>query len=116
MDRDAVLDALPKDNEFRAAPNDRKKEIVENLIRSILVQLDGEHRAPDRWEAEHLGAAIGYLLADWYFAATAFAIKALAPVNERANPESWAMTDDMLTTRALRDSLEYAAGKTERNR
>lgn len=115
MDRDAVLDALPNDNEFRAAPNYRKKEIVENLIRSVLDQLDGERRDPDRWEAEHIAAAIGYLLSDWYSAATGYAIKALAPANERAAPESWARTDDTVTTRALRDAIEYAAGKPARN-
>jgi hypothetical protein len=115
MDRDAVIASLPNESEFQAAPSYRKKEIVENLIRSILDQLDGEFRDPDRWEAEHIASAIGYLISDWYSAATAFAIKALAPANERADPESWARTNDTVTTRALRDAIEYATGKPARN-
>lgn len=115
MNRDEVLDALPSDEEFRAAPNHRKKQIVEQLISAVLDQLDGEHRDPDRWEAEHIATAIGYLLSDWYSAATTATIKALAPSHERAEPESWARTDETVTTRALRDGLEYAAGKPARN-
>ncbi|MBB5409375.1 hypothetical protein HDG34_003316 [Paraburkholderia sp. HC6.4b] len=115
MNRDEVLSTLPGNDEFQAAPNYKKKEIVARLIRTILDQLDGEQRSPDRWEAEHLVAANGYLLSDWYSAATTAAVKALAPPHERANPETWARTDDTITTRALRDGLDYAAGKPARN-
>lgn len=115
INRDEVLSTLPGNDEFQAAPNYKKKEIVAGLIRTILNQLDGEQRGPDRWEAEHLAAAIGYLLSDWYSAATTATVKALAPPDERANPETWARTDDTITTRALRDGLDYAAGKPARN-
>jgi len=115
MNRDEVLDTLPSEEEFRAAPNHKKKDIVANLIRTVLDQLDGEHREPDRWEAEHIAAANGYLLSDWYGAATTAAIKALTPSDERADPETWARTNGTITTRALRDGLEYAAGKPARN-
>lgn len=115
MDRDAVLAAQQHIDEFDAAPNYGKKQIVEDLIRSVLDQLDGERRDPDRWEAEHLAAAIGYLLADWYSAAIVSATKSLTPAIDRADPESWARTDDTVTTRALRDAIEHAAGKPARN-
>jgi len=102
-------------NTHEAAPNHQKKETVARLIGTVLDQLDGEHRDPDRWEAEHLAAANGYLLSDWYGAATTAAVKALAPSDERTAPETWARTDDTITTRALRDRLDYAAGKPARN-
>lgn len=81
----------------------------------ILAELDGENRDPDRWEAENLAAAIGFLLSDWYYAGITIAIKALAPPNERAEPEKWIRTDETITTRALEDALEYAARKPARN-
>jgi len=115
MNRDEVLSALPCEEEFRAAPNYRKKEIVENLIGAILAQLAGERRDPDRWEEEHIAKAIGYLLSDRYFAASAAAVKALTPTGERADPETWARADDTATTSALRNGLGYAAGKPARN-
>jgi len=115
MDRNEVLNAFPSDEEFRAAPNYRKKEIVERLISAVLDQFDGEHRDPDRWEAEHIAAAIGYLLSDRYFAAAAAAVKALAPSSERAEPDTWARAADTVTARALRHGLEYATGKPARN-
>lgn len=115
MDRDEILHTLPGDDEFRAAPNYGKKQIVENLIRAILAGLDGERRDPDRWEAENLAAAIGFLLSDWYHAGITAAIKALAPPNERAGPEKWIRTDETITTRALRDGLDFAAGKPAKN-
>lgn len=115
MNRNEVLGAQPSDEEFHAAPNYRKKEIVENLIGAILDQLAGEPREPDRWEAEQLAAALGYLLSDWYSAAATVAVKALVPPNERATPEAWARADDAVTTLALRRALEYATGKPARN-
>lgn len=115
MNRDEILDALPSEEEFRAAPNYRKKEIVENLIGAVLDQLAGEHRDPDRWEADHIAAAIGHVLSGYYFAASTAAVKALAPPEERADPESWARIDDTPTTGALRNALDYAAGKPAQN-
>jgi len=115
MNRNEILNTLPGDKEFRGEPNYQKKRIVERLIGTVLDQLDGEHRDPDRWEAEHIAAAIGYLLSDWYFAAFTAAVKALAPSNERAQPETWSRADDTVTTRALRDGLDYATGKPARN-
>ena len=37
MNRDEVLKALPGDDEFRAAPNYRKKEFAEGFIRAALL-------------------------------------------------------------------------------
>lgn len=115
MNRDEVLRALPSDDEFRAAPNYGKKQFVERFIGAALDQLDIEHREPDRWEAEHLAAAIGHLLVDWYGAAIAATEKALAPANERADPAAWVRTDDTVTRRALREGLDYLAGKPAKN-
>lgn len=115
MNRDEVLSILPSDEEFSAAPNYRKKEIVETLIGATLDQLAGEPREPDRWEAEHIVQAIGYLLSDWYYAAIAAIVNAVAPSSERAKPETWVRTEDTVTTSALRNGLDYAAGKPARN-
>ncbi|MBY4802078.1 hypothetical protein LGM57_21205 [Burkholderia cepacia] len=115
MNRDQVLSVLPSEDEYSAAPNYQKKVIVANLIGATLDQLDADHRDPDSWEAQHIAAAIGYLLADWYSAAITSSVKALAPSNERADPDSWVRTGDTVTTRALRDALGYAKGKPARN-
>lgn|GEM_PF-6056187 len=115
MDREQVLKALPSDDEFRAAPNHGKKEFTERFIRAALDQLDIEDREPDRWEADNLASALGHLLTDWYLAAITATEKALTPTNERADPDSWARSDDTVTKRALRDGLEYLAGKAAKN-
>lgn len=115
MNRYEVLSTLPGEDEFRAAPNYQKKEIVEQLISAVLDQLDGEGREPDRWEAEQIAAAIGYLLSDWYFAAFTAAVKALARSSERAESETWTRIDDTVTTCAFRDALEYTARKPAKN-
>ena len=115
MNREQVLSVLPSEEEFRAAPNYGKKQFVERFIGAALDQLDVENREPDRWEAEQLVAAIGHLLVDWYSAAITATEKALAPANERADPDSWARNDDTVTRRALRDGLDYLAGKPAKN-
>ncbi|MGC2970440.1 hypothetical protein [Paraburkholderia aspalathi] len=115
MDREQVLSVLPSEEDFRAAPNYGKKQFVERFIGATLDQLDVENREPDRWEGEQLTQAIGYLLVDWYGAAITATEKALAPANERAAPDSWVRTDDTVTKRALRDGLDYLAGKPAKN-
>ena len=115
MNRDEILDALPSEGEFRAAPNYGKKDIVENLVRAILDQLSADRRDPDHWEADHIAVAFGHLLSDRYFAASTAAVKAHAPSEERADPESWVRTEDTATTGALRDALDFVAGKPARN-
>ncbi|NUX98837.1 hypothetical protein [Paraburkholderia youngii] len=115
MNRDEVLKVLPSNAEFQAAPNYGKKAFAERIIRAALDQLDAEGSEPDRWEGEHLATAIGYLLVDWYGAAITAAEKALVPSNERADPDSWARDRDTVTKRALREGLDYLAGKPARN-
>jgi hypothetical protein len=115
MDREQVLSVLPSEEEFRAAPNYGKKQFVERFIGAALDQLDREQREPDRWEAEHLTVALGHLLTDWYNAAITATEKALAPSNERANPDSWVRAEDTVTKRALREGLDYLAGKPAKN-
>ncbi|HEF4770584.1 hypothetical protein LGM80_19380 [Burkholderia multivorans] len=115
MNRDQVLSVLPSDAEFQAAPNYGKKQFVERFISAALDQLDVEQREPDRWEGEQLTQAIGYLLVDWYGAAITATEKALAPTNERADPDSWARTEHTVTKRALREGLDYLAGKPAKN-
>lgn len=115
MNRDEILDALPSDEEYQAAPNYRKKEILVQLIRSILDQLDAEDREPDGWEADHLTRANGLLLCDWFGAVAKLADNAMTPPDRRANPDTWVRTADTITKRALRDGLEYAAAKPVRN-
>jgi len=56
------LNALPSDEEFRAAPNYGKKEIVERLIGAV-------HDQPYLGDAGQLAAELGNLLSDRYFAA-----------------------------------------------
>ncbi|VWD37314.1 MULTISPECIES: hypothetical protein [Burkholderia] len=116
MYRDAILGAMPSNAEFQTAPDYRKQEIVADLLRAILVSLDQEGREPDRWEGQNIAQAIGYLLAQWYHAAAAAAVIAMTPSDERGKPETWGRTDDTVTVRALRDALEYAAGKPALNR
>lgn len=115
MDRDAIMDAMPGDEEFHAAPDYRKKEIVECFIGAILDALIQEGREPDRWEAEHIAYAIGLDLVGWYHAAIVKADLTLTPSDMRAKPETWVRADDTATVRALRDGLDYAAGKPARN-
>lgn len=110
MDRDAILDTLPTDDELRAAPPYRLKEAAENLVRSMLDALDVDRREPDQWEADHLAQALGYIVSRFYRASIVATEVALAPSEERANPESWERTDQTLTKRALRDGLDYVAG------
>ncbi|WP_369952025.1 hypothetical protein [Ralstonia syzygii] len=110
MERDTIMQAVPSGNELRAAPAYRQKETAENLIRSILDALDAERREPDRWEAEHLAEALGWIVAKWYFASITASEKALAPPDERADPETWGRTDKTATKRILRDGLDYVAG------
>jgi hypothetical protein len=116
MDRDAILGAMPGNEEFQAAPEWRKQQIAADLLRAILDALNQEDREPDRWEGQHIAQAIGFLLAQWYHAAVAAAVIAVTPSDERAKPETWGRTDDGVTARALRDALEYAAGKPAMNR
>ncbi len=116
MDRDAILGAMPSNEEFQAAPDYRKQQIVANLIRAILDALNQEGREPDRWEGQNIAQAIGFLLAQWYRAAAAAAGIAMTPPNERAKPETWGRADDTVTARALRHALEYAAGRPAVNR
>ncbi|MGS1032959.1 hypothetical protein [Burkholderia glumae] len=115
MNRDAILGAMPSNEEFQAAPGYGKQEIVANLLRAILDALDKEDREPDRWEGQYIAQAIGFLLAQWYHAAATAAVIAMTPSGERAKPETWDRADDTVTGRALRDALEYAAGKPAMN-
>lgn len=107
---------MPNSEAFEAAPDYRKQQIVVDLLRAILDALDQEGREPDRWEEQSISRAIVYMLADWFNAASTAAVLAMTPSNERANPETWGRTDDTATARALRDALEYAAGKPTKNR
>ncbi|KVE78261.1 hypothetical protein LGM63_06665 [Burkholderia cepacia] len=116
MNRDAILGAMPSNAEFQAAPDYRKQEIVADLLRAILVALDQEGREPDRWEGQNIAQAIGYLLAQWYHAASTAAVIAMTPPNERAKPDTWGRADDTVTVHALREALEYAASKPALNR
>jgi hypothetical protein len=116
MDRDAILGAMPGNEEFQAAPDYRKQQIVADLLRAILDALNEEGREPDRWEGQNIAQAIGFLLAQWHHAAAAAAVIAMTPSNERAKPETWGRADDTVTAHALRDALEYAAGKPTMNR
>jgi len=115
MDRDAIMGAMPSNEEFRAAAEYRKKEIVEGLIGTILDALVQEGREPDRWEAEHIASAIGFDLVGWYHAAITKADLSMTPSDKRAKPETWIRADDTATVCALRDGLDYAAGKPARN-
>lgn len=110
MDRDAILRTLPSDDELRAAPPYRRKEAAENLVRSVLDALDVDRREPDQWEADHLAQALGSIVSRFYVASIVATEKALAPSEERADPEAWGRTDVTLTKQALRDGLDYVAG------
>lgn len=114
MDREDILRSSPNNDEFGAAPNHRKKEIVEQIVSDTLDALDKETREPDPWEAQDIASALGLLLLDWYSAASAAAIKALTPSSERADPASWTRVDGTPTTQELRDALEYVKGKPAR--
>ncbi|VVE07887.1 hypothetical protein [Pandoraea cepalis] len=111
----SVYETLAGPAEFQATPNYGKKQFVERFISAALDQLDIEQREPDRWQGEQLTQAIGYLLVDWYGAAITAAEKALAPSSERADPDSWARAADTVTKRALREGLDYLAGKPAKN-
>lgn len=106
MDRDAILQTLPSDDELRAAPPYAKKDAAETLVRAVLDALDADKREPDQWESDHLAQALGLILAKFYTASIVATEKALAPTEERADPHSWERTDQTLTKRALREALD----------
>jgi hypothetical protein len=115
MNRDAILGTMPSNEEFQAAQDYRKQQIVVDLLRAILGSLNEEGREPDRWEGQNIAQAIGFLLAQWYHAAVTASVIAMTPSEERAKPETWGRAEDTITARALRDALEYAAGKPAMN-
>jgi hypothetical protein len=115
VNRDEALSVLPNADEFHAMPNYGKKDVAERFIRTVLDQLDDESRDPDKWEADHIAAAIGYVLCDWYMVSITATEKSLTPSGKRADSDSWARDADTVTRRALRDALDYAAGKPARN-
>jgi hypothetical protein len=114
MDRDLLLQAVPSNPKLQAAPSHHQKEAAESLIESILDALDADNREPDRCEAEHLSAALGYIIARMFASITKSTI-ALAPREERAAPETWERTPDIATTRDFRDGLVYVQGILARN-
>lgn len=110
MERETILQAVPSGHELHIAPPYQRKNAAEDLVRAILDALDIEDREPDQWEAENLALAIGYIASRWYFASIAASEKALAPSEERANPEDWKRTDETATKQGLRDGVEFVAG------
>nr|WP_223961409.1 hypothetical protein [Burkholderia diffusa] len=116
MERNAILGAMPSNEEFQTASAPRQQQIVADLLRAVLDSLNREGREPDLWEALYIGKAIEFFRTDWYNAAVAAAVLAMAPSNERAKPENWGRTNDTATARALRYALEYAAASRGMNR
>jgi hypothetical protein len=110
MDRELLVQAVPSNDELLAAPLYRQKEAAERLIESILDALDADGRQPDRWEAEHLAAALGFILSTMYFASIAKSIIGLTSSEKRAAPETWGRTSDTATTHAFRSGLGYVQG------
>lgn len=110
MNRDAILDTIPPEDQLHAGPPYRQKAAAENLIGAVLDALDADRREPDRWEAEHLAYSLDCITCRQYFASIAAAAKALAPSKERADPETWARNDQTPTRRDLRGALDYISG------
>lgn len=109
MDRDALMNSLPANDQFLAFEPWRKKETVEKLMGAILDGLEAEKREPDAWEAHDLLAAIGALTGRMYGAALTYAAHCLASPEERYK-RSWPRAHETPTVAQLRKALEYVAG------
>ncbi len=58
MDRDTILHTLSSGEALCATPPYRRKEAVENLVRSVLDALDVDRRERDQWEPYQPDAAL----------------------------------------------------------
>jgi hypothetical protein len=111
LDRAALLGNLPDDEAFNAMEPFQRKEVVENLVRSILTAVMAQAREPDEWEALEIADALGLLLVGWNHAALSAAVKATVPVGDRtANQNNWSRNEGTPREAELRRALDYVAG------
>jgi hypothetical protein len=107
MNRHALVHAAPANNQLHAMTQAGRKQAAETFVESILDAIAAEGRSPDDWEAHDLLAAIGFIVTRFYFAAFAYADRAMTPIDQRSLAHTtW--TGPAPTENDLRQQLQFA--------
>lgn len=115
MYRKKLMATLPTPDEFTGYPVERKKQVVERFIASILDAIEAEQRQPDAWESQDLAAALGLLAMRMYVAAIGYASRALESAEARTPIHPGAGTE-MANIKQLRDGLATVSALTQPKR